>query len=386
MTYAPDEQARSDILGSGLSKTTIANALALLDRAHPYNGHITITWESLCDLWGLTSIGVARRYLGRISQAGIIHYTTNQWVYATFRAWPPDENGAWELPNQRVGTTETARGDYLSDSDEELKRRVGTTERRVGTTERRVESTESARGVYLKSAYKELNERMNESSFNPKEVDQSFAILTDPEIRMSRAKAEEIANAYPFEDIRAFCCDFVAEGKRPGKDAGLIAYWLEAAETVPPLMHNDLWQRHRTPVEIAEAERAEAEAAAYLAQMQAEDEDRRQTPPAPVVEAEDERPTATAPTAKDADTIWGEALRELALSMPRQTYDTWLRDTAGLDYADGEFVIGVGHASARDWLGNRLKPEIKRILGRLCQRSVEVTFRVRERTTNQPTE
>ena len=80
-----------------------------------------------------------------------------------------------------------------------------------------------------------------------------------------------------------------------------------------------------------------------------------------------------------ATDVWQMALNDLALSMPAPTYETWVRDTSVLGYEDGEFVIGVPHAYARDWLQNRLRPQIKRILSRLLQRSTEVTFRVRPR-------
>lgn len=78
-----------------------------------------------------------------------------------------------------------------------------------------------------------------------------FSLLTDPEIGMSSRNAiERIASSYPFEDIRAFCCKFVSEGRAPGKDAGLIAYWLEAAEVAPaPTGADEFFRRHSTPDE-----------------------------------------------------------------------------------------------------------------------------------------
>ncbi|MFZ1756696.1 MAG: hypothetical protein WAU10_23290, partial [Caldilineaceae bacterium] len=60
-------------------------------------------------------------------------------------------------------------------------------------------------------------------------------------------------------------------------------------------------------------------------------------------------------------------------------------DTSALDYADGKFVVGVPNAYARDWLGNRLAPQIRRILARLIQRSVEVVFAVRPRAGKEAT-
>lgn len=78
----------------------------------------------------------------------------------------------------------------------------------------------------------------------------------------------------------------------------------------------------------------------------------------------------------DARTVWQNALSELALQMPIATYDTWMRDTSVLAYEDGEFIIGLPNAYARDWIMNRLQNKIKRILGKLINRSVSVTFRV----------
>lgn len=87
---------------------------------------------------------------------------------------------------------------------------------------------------------------------------------------------------------------------------------------------------------------------------------------------------------RSAGDIWQMALSELAMTMPTPTYETWVRDTSVLAYEDGEFVVGVPHAYARDWLQNRLRPQIKRTLSRLLQRSVEVTFRVRPRPLATP--
>lgn len=78
----------------------------------------------------------------------------------------------------------------------------------------------------------------------------------------------------------------------------------------------------------------------------------------------------------DARTVWQNTLAELALQMPAATYDTWMRDTSVIAYEDGEFIIGLPNAYARDWIMNRLQNKIKRILSKLISRSVQVTFRV----------
>jgi chromosomal replication initiator protein len=81
----------------------------------------------------------------------------------------------------------------------------------------------------------------------------------------------------------------------------------------------------------------------------------------------------------DPHVVWQMVLSELALQMPSATYDTWVRDTVVIAYEDGEFIIGMPNAYARDWLENRLRHSIKRTLSSILRRSVQIQFRVRPR-------
>jgi chromosomal replication initiator protein len=85
------------------------------------------------------------------------------------------------------------------------------------------------------------------------------------------------------------------------------------------------------------------------------------------------------PVGFDPHTIWQTLLSELAVQMPSATYNTWVRDTWVLAYEDGEFVIGIPNSFARDWLENRLRYKIKRALGSIIRRSVQVNFKVSPR-------
>lgn len=78
----------------------------------------------------------------------------------------------------------------------------------------------------------------------------------------------------------------------------------------------------------------------------------------------------------DPHVVWQMLLSELALQMQSATYNTWVRDTWVIAYEDGEFIIGLPNAYARDWLENRLRHKIKRVLSSLIHRSVQVQFRV----------
>lgn len=86
----------------------------------------------------------------------------------------------------------------------------------------------------------------------------------------------------------------------------------------------------------------------------------------------------------DPDAVWQMLLSEFALQMPSATFNTWVRDTWVVAYEDGEFIIGLPNAYARDWLENRLRNKIKRALGSFIQRSVQVQFRVCPRTVSDP--
>jgi hypothetical protein len=74
---------------------------------------------------------------------------------------------------------------------------------------------------------------------------------------------------------------------------------------------------------------------------------------------------------------WAQILTELALQMPTSTYNTWVKDTIGLSYADGQFIIGVPNLYAREWLENRIKTMIGRAVSRKANRVVEVVFEIR---------
>lgn len=76
----------------------------------------------------------------------------------------------------------------------------------------------------------------------------------------------------------------------------------------------------------------------------------------------------------DARRVWETTLGELQVQMPRETFDAWLRDTRVLAHEDGSYIIGVPNAYAREWLDQRLKKVVLRILRQVSRRNVEVSF------------
>jgi hypothetical protein len=80
----------------------------------------------------------------------------------------------------------------------------------------------------------------------------------------------------------------------------------------------------------------------------------------------------------DPQQLWSHALTELELQMTRATFDTWLRNTRCIDYADDTLVIACMNSYAVEWLENRLYPVIQRTLGRLTENGTRARFIVEQ--------
>ncbi|MGD0766013.1 MAG: DnaA N-terminal domain-containing protein, partial [Dehalococcoidia bacterium] len=53
---------------------------------------------------------------------------------------------------------------------------------------------------------------------------------------------------------------------------------------------------------------------------------------------------------RSAKALWQAALGQLQLQVTRPNYETWLRDTSGLNLDDGVFTIGVPTDFIAEWL------------------------------------
>jgi chromosomal replication initiator protein len=77
---------------------------------------------------------------------------------------------------------------------------------------------------------------------------------------------------------------------------------------------------------------------------------------------------------RKADVIWQTAYGDLQLQLPRETFDTWLRNARLVAHEDGTYIIGVENIYAREWLEHRLKSVVVSTLSRIAERGVEVRF------------
>ncbi len=71
---------------------------------------------------------------------------------------------------------------------------------------------------------------------------------------------------------------------------------------------------------------------------------------------------------------WQATLGQLQLQLNRATFDTWLKGAELLAYEDGEFIVRVRHAYAKDWLEKHLTRQINQTLSDIFQRTAQVNF------------
>ncbi len=75
-----------------------------------------------------------------------------------------------------------------------------------------------------------------------------------------------------------------------------------------------------------------------------------------------------------AERYWEAALGQLQMEIPRQSFNTWVRDAELISHEDGLYIIGVQNAYARDWLQDRLYSIVCRILTGIVGHTVDVRF------------
>ena len=77
-----------------------------------------------------------------------------------------------------------------------------------------------------------------------------------------------------------------------------------------------------------------------------------------------------------ADKIWQAALGELQLQVNKANFNTWLKNTRGMDYADGVFTLAVPSEFVAEWLKNRLYSLVCSTVSGIIGQRTEIQFRV----------
>ena len=83
---------------------------------------------------------------------------------------------------------------------------------------------------------------------------------------------------------------------------------------------------------------------------------------------------------ESAKEIWVAVLGELQLQVTKHNYETWLKDTVGLSYNDGQFVVGVPSPFVMEWLEKQGGSIIQKTLMDIIGDEVSVSFKIGETT------
>lgn len=81
-------------------------------------------------------------------------------------------------------------------------------------------------------------------------------------------------------------------------------------------------------------------------------------------------------TKNKAKRVWDAVLGELQLQVTKPSYDTWLKDTQGSSFQDGEFVVITPNTFVSEMLERRMRPLIAQALSRIINASTAVRFEV----------
>ncbi len=83
-------------------------------------------------------------------------------------------------------------------------------------------------------------------------------------------------------------------------------------------------------------------------------------------------------TAEHPRQIWDAALGQLQMHVTKPNFETWLKNTVGLEYKDGEFVVGVPNAFVAETLEQRMYQLISRSLESVVgsESEFEIRFQV----------
>ena len=80
----------------------------------------------------------------------------------------------------------------------------------------------------------------------------------------------------------------------------------------------------------------------------------------------------------DARSLWGAVLADLQLQLPRPTFDTWLKPTAGVAFQGDRFIVVAPTPFAVEWLEKRMFHALQSTLERAAGRGLQLRLQTLE--------
>ena len=75
--------------------------------------------------------------------------------------------------------------------------------------------------------------------------------------------------------------------------------------------------------------------------------------------------------------VWRAVLGDLQLLLPRPTFETWLKQTEGVDFQDDVFVVEAPSTFAVEWLERRMYHALQKTLEKVAGRFLELRLQVK---------
>ena len=91
----------------------------------------------------------------------------------------------------------------------------------------------------------------------------------------------------------------------------------------------------------------------------------------------DENEADALPRDPQARETWATALRRLELTLPRDSFNSWLKGTEGVGYQDGDLLVAVPSVLTVAWIEQRLYQDVLRSLRETVGALLDVQFTVR---------
>lgn len=259
MDIPPRAAAAAAIQAAGLSPTTEQNARRLLGIASDDNGSVHTTYGAMRSLFGVKSDSTVRRHLGYMSSAGLLHYHSNEWIYVTWKAWPPVDEGH-DIAHLDIKNRAPMREYRAPMRDGDENDAVPEDANRAPVRDICTPMREYRAPVREKNAYKELMfvclfvdpttnslEEILDKQTNKQRS--AYALLTDPEIAVAELLAADLAAGYELEDIQrqvfAWLRDMAAGRVRSaGALINRIRKGFSARLVSDEEKQSELWRRH----------------------------------------------------------------------------------------------------------------------------------------------
>lgn len=242
-------------------------ARKMLDRVSD-QGSIFLEQDEACALFGVTSWGDVRRILHGLQDAGVIHFHTNRRAYVTFRA---------ESAQPRAEKAQQRADSAQPEPPETLKNRAESAQPRAEKAQPRADSARAYRLTNTGRQAKDILPKPEggvgetpEPEVADGEQERSKALLMEPEVGLDDALATQLANAYPFVEIRRQVFRFLRDRKIGSvKSAGVLRSRLArkyAATVTETDRASPLWARYGdAPAGVAAADES-GEYAAFVIQ------------------------------------------------------------------------------------------------------------------------